>query len=329
MVQERDAVTEDVLPFDIHIRKSAGQVARLACREFQQQEHLLLAIHSGVMLELMLKAYLAKLSPSFVVTPDFPAIRALAGIDDKPSLVHTINFRTALDRVIQLTSRSEFPIRRVAECDGLIEARNSAAHAGASLNASEQFLLAAMACNALLALVDWPQEDFWGEQHGYITSVLRSRDDAVELEVTSRLRAAQDKIGAFTLLADDQQQVIREFVAKSVDELVVDEECQRKECPSCHSPDGTLFGEIETSIAYEGDPTTGEYSLDTRAAILFTPEEFECRLCGLKLRDAEQLKCVGLPCISLPLREATEDEVQAQQDYEMEMAFEAFVNSDR
>lgn len=322
-------VTANGLVTHVELLGAAKTMAALAMDDHADGRSMLASLHSGLMLEYLAKAHLARLNPTFIAeAKNFNALLIQGGhgpLSGVKARLLTISLPEALDRVIKVVP--QFPFKTVADLHPVVEARNCAAHAGVSSGGEPELLICLRATQAILAASGWSDSDFWGTSHQTVIALLNEQLDAQTREVTLAIEKAKLRYGQRfnSSLSADIIAAMMEAIEGQISEFHNDDEYATATCPACHH-DGLLHGytdiDLEPDFEYD-DGTT--HVVGVSGTVVMYPAEFECRFCGLRLTKRLDLEAVDLQS-PIQVRDATDEESSLQSEYESTLTHEAYMS---
>lgn len=283
--------------------QSAQRLAEIALDDLTWKRYDMAALHAGVMVEHLTKAYLARLHPSLIVeAKSFDSLLFVIGRPElmKSGALRTIGLEEACKRVAQVLPT--FPFQNpVNELRRLFEARNGVAHAAhvKQEDVSDVIIMAVQVVEAILAdLQPSPLAIFWGRYDAQVRAMLMDRaaevDDIVKIRIGNAKATFESRWGHLEGEQLDGRLAGIEVVPPGFDA----ETAILGRCPACGRM-GYFVGEkdIRSLADWEG---LG-YALEV------IPNVFACQVCGLFLPSAEFVRAAGLPH-SVHVRDATQDE---------------------
>lgn len=249
--------------------------------------HRRLAVDAVTALEHLMKACLLRRSPVLLVDlgrdGNWGSLRVLAGLPG-PSFgfLRTIGIQEALKRTDTFFTSSASRV----DLKLLFDLRNGVVHTGFD-EAVEERLLVAFVKQAEACLSDLGKDRaaFWGGQLDVVDALIADSTDKALQRVQIKLAAAKARFA--------------EKFAESAPELLtavrlvfpVDAELEEThECPSCQSIGlGTGPHHVEDSYEMDDDGV-----IQGGAWVVFRPDSFACRVCGLRLTSADEIRLADM-----------------------------------
>jgi hypothetical protein len=292
-----------------HMLAAARRQAASGLRARSEGEHDDAALHLGLMIELLAKAYLVSLNPALVAEDksDFANLVRVTGHGHrliKLEPMRTVGVESALVR-IGLLHQSNGQLRQLADLLRPVgQARNGAAHIGRGGVDPDKVAQAALrGAELLLPLVQDNLEDFFGDYADAAAALLDER--ATVLDQTLQLRGArasesfEKRFGRVPLDADQGLA----FGLINVPALV-DDQHRLWHCPVCHQQ-GLLSGDAQVDVAVEAGWEDGvQFSYVASAEVTFFARRFHCPYCDMSLAGPEELDWAFVP-LAQAIREAT------------------------
>lgn len=311
----------------VELLDAAQTMAALTMDDHADGRSMLASLHSGLMLEYIAKAHLARLNPAFIAGQSFNSLLIQGGHGplSNGARLQTIGLPQALDRLISVLPT--FPFKSVADFHPVVEARNGAAHAGVSSGGEDELLICLRATQAILAFNGWPDAGFWGASQPTVVALLDEQLDALTRQVTLAIETAKLRFdrrfnGSFSA---DVRAAMLEAIEGQLGEFYDDDEYAVEECPAC-GQDGLLHGGTEIDLEPDFDYDDGTtYVAGVGGTVVMYPAEFECRFCGLRFATRLDLEAAGLQT-QIEVRDATDDEISLQSEYESTLTHEAYMN---
>ncbi|MEV4517716.1 hypothetical protein AB0K00_53255 [Dactylosporangium sp. NPDC049525] len=253
------------------------------------------ALHLGVMLEHLAKAYLFQQNPLYVVDgKSFDSMLALGGHAKhvNPDLkVRTIGAKEALKRFADLNPSFQV----TGDLHLVIDARDGAAHAGNRAKDVEKLLFAALrAAQTMLNSIGHDEAAFWADYTGTVTAILTSHTDQLRTAVQLRIdQATRDHKERFGQLDERTKETFTAAFDAAVEtaSTAVGEDSTRAVCPAC-SHTGLLSGrsDISWDLGDDSDDHTKYYY----PRLILYPSKFRCLRCRLHLAEDELAVVPGL-----------------------------------
>ncbi|MEU7823053.1 hypothetical protein [Catellatospora sp. NPDC049133] len=268
------------------------------------------ALHLGVMLEHLAKAYLVSLHPACIVDgKTFDNLLAVCGHAKHIKTGHrvrTITLEQALTRFAQIDPSFQI----TPELKLVINARDGSAHAGERPEDLDAIFQAAMkATQKLLKALDHDEATFWGGYADTVSAILTHHTDAVRADVHLRIaeaaRSYDERFGAMT---PEQLTAVQAAAAMMTSTADADSSA-KADCPACYNV-GLLTGHTdmhwEPDYDYDADTGRDEFT-GVYGQLILIPAEFRCLFCQLLLDSDAELAVVGLDA-PRELRNATADD---------------------
>jgi hypothetical protein len=291
---------------------SAAKFAQSAHEAHHKGEHHRVAIDAGTALEHLTKACLARRSPALLTElkpGNWASLALLCGLPEgRPKQLRTVGLREARERlktfVTSLASEEDLTL--------LIDLRDGVVHAALNEEVEER-LLVAFVQQAEAMLIDMDTKwrwIFWGEWSGVVDALLADASEKVTHRVQIKLAAAK---AAFAEKYGGMSSEIRDLIGKMEPRFSEEWEEATAECPACDSK-GVAKGRFWVDEAVDYDKESGEpwvYGM-----VKFTPADFSCQVCGLRLTRPAELAAAGVPAdLDFPeIDVATFDEYEYRDD---------------
>ena len=270
---------------------SAAKFAQSALDAHHKGDHQRFAMDAGIALEHLTKACLASRSPALLAElkpgpNSWPSLLLLCGLPEgKPKQVRTVGLRDAHSRlrtfVTSLASEADLAL--------LFDMRDGVVHAALNERVEERVLVAfVQQADAILEDMRKLHGDFWGEWSPMVTALVANASDEIKHRVAVKLAAAtaafKDKYAGMP--AEVQKLIVTlEPRFDEIDEAAT-------ECPACGSQ-GVARGKYSVAEEVDYDKETGEPSV--WGMVRFTPDDFSCQLCGLRLVTPAELAAARVP----------------------------------
>ena len=265
------------------------------------RDHRRVALDAATALEHLLKACLAWRSPALLVElkpgdVNYYSLLQLLKIPEggPPRRVRTVSLRDALHRMTAFVA----PSVSKEDLETLVGMRDGTVHAALS-DEVETHLLAVFAQFANALLDDLGQfhpgfrdrARFWGDQLAVIDALLTDASDMVAHNVEVKFAAARAYFareygeGPVGLLELVRQRFEPD---EARDDLMMDQ--MIKQCPVCNLL-GLESGHHDVEWGPEGDE---DQAVNAYPTVWFTPSEFECRICRLRLDSLAEVVAAGM-----------------------------------
>ncbi|MEV0453819.1 hypothetical protein [Catellatospora methionotrophica] len=297
---------------------TAQQFGQAALDDFAHSHGEAAALHFGVMLEHLAKAYLVGQHPAYIVD----AGAGKSGFDNlllacghtkhvKPGhRPRTITLHEALVRFGQMNP----PFQVTPELRRVIDARDGSAHAaGNPPDLAEIVHTALRTAQALLKALAIGEAPFWGGYAHTVTALLSKHDDELRTNVQLRIAAAARNFAdRYRDLDPAQLQLLKAAIQTAITSTTDDEGWTEVDCPACANV-GLLLGATEIRWRHHEyvDGDTGEMAiLDLEGDVYMLPEQFRCPFCQLTLDNEDELAIVDL-LAEVHVRRANPDEQRA------------------
>jgi hypothetical protein len=270
---------------------SAQRFAQSALEAHHRGDHQRVAMDAGTALEHLTKACLARRSPVLLAElkqgpNNWASLLMLCGLPEgKPNPLRTVGLREAHSRVRTFVSS----VASEKDLALLIELRDGVVHAAVNEQVEERIVIAFLQqAEAILEDMGGDRADFWRDWVQVVNALLANATDKVLHRVRVKLEAAKAAFqNKYAGMPPEVQQLIVTLEPRfdEVDEAVTD-------CPACGSQ-GVARGKYWVDEAVDYDKETGEPSV--WGMVKFTPEEFSCQLCGLRLTTPAELVAARVP----------------------------------
>jgi hypothetical protein len=294
---------------------SAERFAGLALRDFAEDRYDMAALHAGVMLEHLAKAYLTWLHPSFIVEAgSFDSLLLACGHEQlaanpNPETIRTIGLSEAVKRLAQIVQG--FPYRKPQEqLKPLVDARNGVAHAAMWDRSSSErtVLLAVRAAQPVIAAMGQDEVSFWGDYLGTVVLMIDEHSSDVKRRVSLLIAAAAQRFDdQYRGLAPELREPLLSAIEGARPMDLDPFRLVRVDCPGCAR---LGYVECEKEIEWERDEEVTDndglaYFRPTR--LVLYPDYFYCPVCRLKLETVELIGAANLD--TRIVLEVTEDDV--------------------
>lgn len=283
----------------------------------------------GTSVELLAKAALASISPTLIADKDAKSLLMYSGVSVAGMSAHEAKTKLA-GECLQLLRQSHSISFNPQEDQKVLSVRNFALHSGqvdtASFNEAltimtrlnEEILKVIVMYDATLG-----RAAFWGaDLLDHVDERLKKEQEARKLELEELKGAARRNFehlkeigfsdGAFRQLADRDPEIDDSTLSNSPDF-----EPERPQCPVC-GYDGWLgFDVIHRGGVYVETDERQLHDVWHLVDLDIEAGQFVCGVCGLHL-DADLLELEGMDEVRRLTVEATEDEIGAREQYEID-----------
>jgi len=294
--------------------ESARRHGTRGLRARSDQEHDYAALHLGIMIEHLAKAYLVSFNPALLAEEkaDFLTMVRLCGHGARVKVglpPRTVGLEVALARVGQL-NENVGDVRGLPELlRPVAQARNGVAHVGDPGGDADAIAQLAMrGAKVLLSLLQQDMDAFFGDWDEAAESLLDERASAVHQRVESKKARARERFEtrwAAVPVERRHEQFELILTQEYIDE---DDDRQPYRCPAC-AQTGTLIGQSNFNFDVDAEFVDGEQQVISEVSeICLTPETFECPFCGLSLSGREELVDAELP-ERVKVRDATDEDL--------------------
>lgn len=310
------------LTVDALVGSARTQAAR-GLRAREAGDHDDAALHLGMMLEHLAKAYLVRYNPVLVLDSryDFGSMLLLAGQGQRVKQGHTLRtvaFGEALDRIGQmLTGNAPHGDKSWTRRFGpVLAARNSAAHVGES--PADPDTVAQLAITGALELIPHlglEQDDLFGQYTRAATSLADDRASALERRVRLAIDTARSEYQRRTrdMLPSEKDAAFGHINVLAT--VTGHDDRQDVSCPAC-SRTAIVSGDVYIDTLKGGffDPPT----TDNPLYIILDTARLNCPYCSLRLRGTEELALAHIPG-EYAMRPATpSDEEEYEYSYRLD-----------
>lgn len=233
-------------------------------------------------LEYLLRAPLARVHPSLLAAAEGNSILHAVGITTVTE-PRSVPSHTVIDRLGHVIP--EFDGDRQKDARDLIALRNNELHTGSaalgSITNDVWLPRFARVAEVLTAYLGLSLEDLVGVEIAELGRSLVDADDKkLCAEVERRLAAAQEFHGRLQH---------EEIAARRWQEpLLMPSAIEVVQCPACGERAPLILGPVRTADEHVVDD---EFVRD----VIYVAMSMDCSVCGLELRGAAEMKCVGLP----------------------------------
>jgi hypothetical protein len=269
--------------------ESAHEFARTALEAHHAENYRRVALDAGTALEHLAKAALARRSPALLAelrNDSAPMIAWLLRVDGAkpPARIRTIGLFEALTRVRPFVSSaaSQEDLRT------LVDMRDAVVHAAQDSDIEARVLIAFVQhADALLADLGRQRLNFWGDHLPVVDVLLADATDKLAHRVAVKLAAAEASYShEYGTMARSAVHAIRRALEVSKSEsLDLDQGFML--CPVCESR-GLAEGMVDVEYEEPEWDKTGRLASEG-IALWFEPNDFGCRICGLRLNSPAEL----------------------------------------
>lgn len=272
------------------LSESAPRFARQSLEELSKGNDVSFSLHAATSLEHLLKSFLSSKHPALIVDPkSLDSLLHACGQDSVAKTtrdkVRTISAAESLERVGRFLPLPPASTARVLE---LFSVRNGAVHLADSSSIAPlvlPFLKTSEQVRQALAL---DRAEYWGDYIALADRTLQEHVADAELKAAAALAAA-NKAFADRFDGIDPGSKSAAITALEPDTFHGDEE-QPVTCPACAST-ALATGSVEAEWRYE---QVGEDEFDGGLDATFFPEVVHCRVCGLTLRNEDEVRAAGV-----------------------------------
>ncbi|MES4891414.1 hypothetical protein [Streptomyces sp. NPDC096012] len=286
----------------------AKKFAGLALQAHRDGDDEVFVLHTGVSIERLMKAALAKTNPVLLMETgaikDDRTLLHFAGLRPYGERIRTVSASAALARI-----RSAGWLLKDPALDDLIELRNGVVHLGATeADSADALATFGRTTNALLTHLGLDIADYWGAWKSVIEISLNDQLERTERDVKRLIEQARHRYTErIHMLPAPAVQVIREDARLGgLPGYPTEEEGPilfgRVTCPACENPHAIVM-----LVARRlGDASRAE----RRAAYA----GYGCSLCWLPLATIEQLGAAGIDIMDARLPDLTISVIEARLD---------------
>ncbi|NYV74550.1 hypothetical protein [Streptomyces sp. UH6] len=281
---------DDSLSFESFLA-GAKKAAHRAMDDHGRAEYDEFALHSGVAVERLAKAVLAKRNPVYLVEmrngPSDMLLHFGGHLEMEPEKVRTVGANEALKRLRRMAVLPSDP-----QLDLLIELRNGTAHTTVGDQAKTLLPTLAETVGTLLTDIGMPVERFWGRWTSAIHVAIDKHRDEIQRDVQVRIRQAknrfEDRFGNLPSdLLDGMQRPLQNrrsgwFAAG------IHHETGRPGPPMGWFPCPACGNKAVAVLASRSEDAEGE------------PDIFSCTLCGLNLAGVDEYTAAGIKLPETP-----------------------------
>ncbi|MEV5289910.1 hypothetical protein AB0K64_01555 [Streptomyces sp. NPDC053741] len=268
--------------------KGAQKAAFRAMDDHGRGEYDEFALHAGVAIERLAKAVLVKKNPAYLIefrngNPDM-LLYLCGDLELEIDQVRTVGAKDALKRLRRLSVLGPDP-----QLDLLIEIRNGAAHTSTGDKAKSHLPTLAVNIGALLRDLGLPEPAFWDRWTSAVGVAVDQKRSEIQREVEIRIKQARHLFeDRFVGLPEGSKEAILASPEQVGGLMLGPMTIKNGEktmfmltvipCPACGAKASLSFAPL-------GRSSTGRLELE--------PEALQCRLCGLELNGAEEIKVSG------------------------------------
>jgi hypothetical protein len=277
----------------------AKKFAGLALQAHRDRDDEVFVLHTGVSIERLMKAALAKTNPVLLMetgaVKDDRALLHFAGLRPHTERVRTVSASAALSRI-----RSAGWLTKDSDLDELIELRNGVVHLGPTEAESADVLATfGRTTNALLAHLGIDLMDYWGNQYSVIEISLNDQLERVERDVKRLIEQARHRYRERTRgLPSTAVQALREKAVLTGLTYPTERDGQftvgHVVCPACENPHAAVM--LFTS-GVESDRASAVERRESYAG-------YTCTLCELPLETIEHVEAAGIDIMDARLPDA-------------------------
>jgi len=272
----------------------AKEFAHSALEAHHAGKYRRVAIDAGTALEHLAKACLARRSPALLTElkgeRNFQSLLRLLGIAEggTPRPLRTVGLRDALERARTF-------VKSVASANDLmtlVDLRDGSIHGAENEEVEERLLVAfVQQADAFLQDLRIPREVFWAGQLPVVSALLTQARDKIAHRVKVKLAEARASFERQYGGKGELLDVVRRLsIPKQSDPFEPEESIA---CPACASS-GVASGIYDVEWGDERDKD----GLPVRdGSVQFLADDFECRVCGLRLTSQAELTAAGLKTV--------------------------------
>ncbi|MEV1172123.1 hypothetical protein [Nonomuraea sp. NPDC049784] len=302
---------------------SARDFADRALTAHLENDSKVILFNAAISLEHLCKAYLCSLDPALLMEikqGQFDSLLHLTGHGSKArkpaDTLRTISGREAVTRVKHILPSLSVPDEPISR---LINVRDGVVHTGLlDQRRSREALVAYLRLsNDIFGALDVPAGSRWGSHADLVDALISQVLTEIEQDIKQRIAAARLRVGKlFQGIPEDQKLAISHLRQAAVSPPVPDDdeyELLNATCPACADPRASLLYEIEyePEVDVEGDGQGGYRSYVVGQERILHSLLLECGVCGLRLKDTDELEAAGIEAI---LADEEEDDGDAAYD---------------
>jgi hypothetical protein len=288
---------DDSLSFE-SLLAGAKKFAGLALQAHRDRDDEVFVLHTGVSIERLMKAALAKTNPVLLMetsaVKDDRALLHFAGLRPYGERIRTVSASAALTRI-----RSAGWLTKDQDLDDLIELRNGVVHLGPTASDSADVLATfGRTTNTLLARLGVAPVDYWGAWQVVIEISLNDQLERVERDVKRLIAQARHRYAERIagLPAAAVQALRDKAVLTGLLGYPVDPDGQSAighvVCPACGNPHAAVM-----LLAHR---TSDDL---TRAERRASYAGYKCSLCKLPLATIEHVEAAGIDVMDAQMPE--------------------------
>ncbi|MFD5815610.1 hypothetical protein [Streptomyces sp. NPDC127038] len=296
---------DDSLSFE-SLLAGAKKFAGLALQAHRDVDDEVFVLHTGVSIERLMKAALAKTNPVLLMetgaVKDDRVLLHFAGLRPYGERIRTVSASAALIRI-----RSAGWLPKDPALDDLIELRNGVVHLGpAEADSADVLATFGRTTNALLAQLGLDPDEYWGAWKPLIDISLNDQLERVERDVKRHIEQARHRYAerierlpatAVQLLKDEARLGgLVGFPTMQEGPILFG----RVACPACDNPNAVVLlvmsrlgdaGRAERRAAYSG---------------------YGCSLCTLPLATIEQMDATGIDIMDVKMPDLPLSAIEVQ-----------------
>ncbi|WP_430376684.1 hypothetical protein [Streptomyces sp. B1-3] len=296
---------DDSLSFE-SLLAGAKKFAGLALQAHRDQDDEVFVLHTGLSVERLMKAALAKTNPVLLMetgaVKDDRVLLHFAGLRPYGERVRTVSASGALARI-----RSAGWLPKDPALDDLIELRNGVVHLGPSDSDSVDVLATfGRTTNTLLTQLGLDADEYWGAWKSLIDISLNDQLERVERDVKRLIEQARHRYAerirglpaTAVLLLKDHARLgdLPGFPTSQEGPIIFG----RIACPACDNPNAIVL--LIASRLGNADRA------ERRAAYV----GYGCSLCTLPLSTIEQMDATGIDVMDVKLPDLPLSMIEAQ-----------------
>ncbi|MFE7167208.1 hypothetical protein [Streptomyces sp. NPDC057616] len=296
---------DDSLSFE-SLLAGAKKFAGLALQAHRDRDDEVFVLHTGVSIERLMKASLAKTNPVLLMetgaVKDDRVLLHFAGLRPYGERIRTVSASAALARI-----RSAGWLPKDPALDDLIELRNGVVHLGPTeADSSDVLATFGRTTNTLMAHLGLDPVDYWGAWKPLIDISLNDQLERIERDVKRLIEQARHRYAertarlpakAVQLLKDDAALGNLPGFPTSQEGPIV---FGRVACPACDNPNAIVLLVLNRL----GDANRAE----RRAAYA----GYGCSLCALPLPTIEQMDATGIDVMDVKMPNRPLSVIEAQ-----------------
>lgn len=274
-----------------HLAESAPRFARDALAAHSTGDEVRFALYAATSLEHLLKGYLARKHPALIVdVKSFDSLLHACDVDvDKRAprdKIKTITAELSLDRVQRF-----LPLLTPALVESLKQlfgVRNGAVHL-ADTNSVDSFVLPFLRTSEQVReALDLDRSRYWSEFETVVDSTFQEHLAAAALKTATAVAAAKAR---FALQFGGLEESARlAAIAQFEPRIFAPYEEALVRCPACDAL-ALASGTVAAEWHYE---EVGADDFDATLLATFIADGLRCLVCGLTLRDEDELRAAGI-----------------------------------